>query len=66
MAEEKPILLTAAEVAARLRVTKRTVQRWAMMRRIPAYRLSHKAFRFDWDKVLAALADQESESPSKP
>jgi excisionase family DNA binding protein len=48
-------LLTADQLADRLRVRPRTVQAWARHGRIPTVRLSAKVVRFRWSAVLAAL-----------
>jgi excisionase family DNA binding protein len=48
-------LLTAEEVADRLRVNPDTVAVWARRRRIPALRLSRKVIRFRLPEVIAAL-----------
>lgn len=47
--------LTAAEVANHLRVSPETILQWAREERIPAYRASRKAIRFDLSEVLAAI-----------
>lgn len=49
-------LMTAGELAERLRVTPETVRSWARCGRIPAVRLSPKVIRFDLHAVLTALA----------
>ncbi len=49
-------LLTAEELAARLRLRPSTVRRWARRRRIPAIRISPKVVRFDPSTVIDALA----------
>ena len=54
-------LLTAAELAARLRVRPRTVQLWARRGRIPTVRLSAKVIRFNLDAVLLALQSRPEE-----
>lgn len=48
-------LLTATEVADKLRVKTRTVREWTRRRAIPAIRVSHKTVRYDLEEVLAAL-----------
>ncbi len=48
-------LLTATELAERLRVKPSTVLDWQRAGRIPAIRLSHKILRFNLGEVLAAL-----------
>ncbi len=56
MQTERPDdLLTAAELAGRLRVKPGTVLGWHRDGRIPARKLSHKVLRFDLAEVLAAL-----------
>jgi excisionase family DNA binding protein len=56
---ENPIsgrLLTAPEVASRLKVTAKTVRTWARAGRIPSFQLSQRGLRFDWEAVMRALA----------
>jgi excisionase family DNA binding protein len=48
-------LLTATELADRLRVKPSTVLDWQRAGRIPAIRLSHKILRFNLGDVVAAL-----------
>jgi excisionase family DNA binding protein len=48
-------LLTAAELADRLRVKPETVLGWHRSGRIPSIRLSHKVLRFNLGEVVAAL-----------
>jgi excisionase family DNA binding protein len=48
-------LLTAAELADRLRVKPETVLAWHRSGRIPSIRLSHKVLRFNLAEVVAAL-----------
>ena len=58
-------LLTADEVAERLRVKAGTVRTWGRMGRIPTVRLTAKVVRFDLGEVVAALTarpNQDRES----
>lgn len=55
-------LLTAAELAVRLKVRTRTIDRWARTGRIPVRRLSPKVRRFVVTEVVASL---ESDAGSK-
>ena len=48
-------LLTAAELAARLRVRPDTLKAWSRRGCIPAVRITPKVVRFDLDAVLASL-----------
>jgi excisionase family DNA binding protein len=48
-------MLTAEEVADRLRVKPDTIVVWARQGRIPAHRLSRKVIRFRFDDLVAAL-----------
>lgn len=48
-------LLTARELAKRLRVSPETVRAWARRGCIPTLRLSPKTIRFNPEAVLAAL-----------
>ena len=55
-------LITADEVAARLRVTRAWVLAEARAGRLAHYRLNRKV-RFTWDQVEAFLADREAGFP---
>lgn len=59
--EQESELLTAQELAKRLRVSPETVRAWARRGHIPTLRLSRKALRYNLEAVLAAL----SASPTK-
>ena len=48
-------MLTAAELADRLKVKPDTVRVWARSGKIPARKLSHKVIRFSLPEVVAAL-----------
>ena len=50
-------LLTAAELAERLRVKTGTVSEWVRRGVIPAIRINPKVIRFDFDAVVSALKD---------
>lgn len=49
-------LLTARELAKRLRVSPETVRAWARRGSIPTLRLSRKVIRYNAEAVLAALS----------
>ena len=51
-------LLTARELAVRLRVSIDTIQIWTRSGTIPSLRFTRKAIRYDLSKVFAALAIQ--------
>lgn len=51
-------LLTAAQLAERLKVRPSTVREWAKTGRIPEIRISAKVRRFDLAEVDAALRRQ--------
>lgn len=51
-------LLTARELAKRLRVSPETVRAWARRGAIPTLRLSRKAIRFNVAAVLKSLAER--------
>ena len=55
-------LLTATELASRLRVRPETVKSWARTGVIPTIRVNHKVHRFDYDAVKAALERKRSDS----
>jgi excisionase family DNA binding protein len=48
-------LLSADDLAARLRVRPSTVRAWARADRIPAIRIGPKTLRFDFAEVLRAI-----------
>ncbi len=48
-------LLTADELADRLRVRPSTIRRWAQEKRIPTVRLTPKVVRFELTPVVEAL-----------
>jgi len=55
-------LLTPTQVAERLRVSPRTVVRWARAGRIPEIRASDRVRRFDWGDVLSALTSTRTQN----
>jgi predicted site-specific integrase-resolvase len=59
-------LLTAAELADRLRVKPATILSWQRSGQIPAVRLSHKVLRFSLDDALAALKRPTLGGEAKP
>jgi excisionase family DNA binding protein len=52
-------LLTAAELAERLKVKPDTVRLWARQGKIPARKLSHKILRFNLADVVATLETRQ-------
>ena len=58
-------LLTARELAKRLRVSPETVRAWARRGSIPTLRLSRKVVRYDAEAVLAALASMPVKGGAK-
>lgn len=62
MTEPEPTL-TTAEVASRLSVNRKTVQRWVTDRKlVPAYTLPSGAHRFRWSEVEEQLARMRRDS----
>lgn len=57
-------LLTPSAVAARLRISRDTVVRWAREGTIPCIRLSTNRLRFEWEAVVAALK-QRGQAPKE-
>jgi excisionase family DNA binding protein len=49
-------LLTAEQLATRLKVRPRTIKSWVRSGRIPVVRVSPKVIRFSWSDVLSAVA----------
>ena len=58
-------LLTKAELAAKLDLTKRGIESLVKARRIPVLRITPKIVRFDWPRVQAVLAGYEVKEISK-
>lgn len=58
-------LLTANELAAKLRVTADTIRRWCRDDRIPAYRASGRPILFDLGAVLNALSTRTGDDNDK-
>lgn len=58
-------LLTARDLAKRLRVSPETVRAWARRGSIPSLRLSPKAIRFNAEMVLAALSTASAKGGAK-
>lgn len=56
--EQSTELLTAQELAKRLRVSTETVREWARRGDIPTLRLSPKVIRYDAEAVLAAISSR--------
>ncbi len=54
-------LLTADEMATRLRVRPETLRGWSRRGLIPAVRISRKTVRFDPDAVMSALTALQDE-----
>jgi excisionase family DNA binding protein len=54
--EQATELLTARELAKRLRVSPETVRAWARRGNIPTLRLSPKVIRYNAEAVLATLS----------
>ena len=51
-------LLTAAEMAERLRIKPTTLREWAREGRIPSVRITPKVIRFDAEAVILSLSAQ--------
>jgi len=51
-------LLTAEELAVRLKVRPETVKAWARSGRIPVIRFSRKVLRFDIEAVSRTIAER--------
>ena len=56
MTKDATTLLTAAELAAEIKVGRRTIGAWTKSRRIPALKLGRRCVRYDLARVNAALA----------
>ena len=55
-------LLTAEELAAKLRIRPSTVRTWTRAKRIPAIRLAPKVVRYDLRAVVEMLAGSQGGS----
>jgi len=55
-------LLTAPELAAALKVGRRTIGAWTASRKIPAFKLGRRCLRYDLTRVREALAQYEQEA----
>ena len=55
-------LLTAAELAAEIKVGRRTIGAWTKARRIPALKLGRRCVRYDLQRVREALSKFEQEA----
>ncbi len=58
-------LLTAEELAERLKVSPHTIRLWNRAEKIPAVWLSATVRRFDFDEVLLALRQRDSSPKGK-
>jgi excisionase family DNA binding protein len=56
-------LLTADELATRLKVRPNTVKEWARAGKIPRVRITPKVVRYDPDAVREALEKQQGARP---
>ncbi len=52
-------LVTAAEMAARLRIKPTTLREWAREGRVPSIRITPKVIRFDAEAVILSLSAQK-------
>lgn len=57
-------LMTAAELAAELKVGRRTIGAWTASRKIPSLQLGRRCVRYDLVRVREALAKYEREAVS--
>ena len=55
-------LLTAVELAARLRVRPDTIRDWSRRGLIPTYRISPKVIRYDLAAVIESLGEPQNGS----
>lgn len=58
-------LLTAREMAKRLRVSPETVRAWGRRGCIPSLRLSRKAIRYNLEAVLTAISTPSAKGGSR-
>jgi excisionase family DNA binding protein len=52
---ELEVLITAEELGERIGVNTETVRRWAVMGRIPAYRVGNRVVRFNYEEVKQVM-----------
>lgn len=62
MQNDASTLLTAAELAKALKVSRRTIGNFTKSRRIPCLRLGRRCVRYDLAKVREALAKYEQQA----
>ena len=62
MQNDASTLLTAAELAEALKVSRRTIGNFTKSRRIPALKLGRRCVRYDLQRVRDALAKFEQEA----
>lgn len=55
-------ILTANELATRLKLKPETIRVWAREGRIPSIRPTQKILRFDLQKVLQAISTERSQN----
>lgn len=54
IADKKP--MTVNELAAHLRVSRRTIFNWTTSGKIPAMKITSRCIRYDLEKVMEALS----------
>lgn len=62
MQNDASTLLTAAELAEALKVSRRTIGNFTKSRRIPCLRLGRRCVRYDLAKVREALVKYEQQA----
>ena len=55
-------MLTIAQLADRLRVSRRTIHRWVANDGLPVHRFSARGLRYDPQEVAAWLRDREAKA----
>ena len=57
-------LLTAEEIAEKLKITPSTITMWGRQRKIPRVKVSHKIIRYDLEAVQNALLKMAEDNGS--